>query len=410
MDQIPTNYQPLEAGGRRAMVRVRVDVAADLCEPTSLTARARGRQDATQLSELEEWFATQTRKNRGINRADHSAHGEDPARPDPYYATRPGWDACTDWESVNGGAPVAAPHGGAAINEVDRTTTTPAVCVFDNMLYLFWKANDPFDYAYYSGSSDGLRWPNGKLLDAIDGTSDPLAAVPFNNDIYLFWKASDPSGSIYYSSFLDPASRKINDFDSTQLGLTACIQNGQVYLFWKANDPDNAINYSANEDLSKPWHESNKAGFGYVLGGKWKFFPFVTAFAPAVVNAPNDEMVLFWTANDDGQGSIYTSDLRQNPLTANNYFTVAPGANAQSGPAACLFKENMYAFWTASNTIFYSVSIDGTWSAPAKLNPGFQTTQAPAACVFNNLLYIFWTDQTTRELRFSASSDGLTWL
>ena len=306
--------------------------------------------------------------NSGVfNDINDGANNEYFGYPGLYYTTGPGWDACTGWGSVNGRALLSALKGGQAINQVDSTPMTPAAGVLYGMLYLFWKANDPSNRIYYSGSADGLQWPSGALWDTIDSTPEPLAACAYNNDIYLYWKANDPSNSIYYSSFLFPNSQKINNTDSTPLGLAACFQgaSNSVYLFWKANDPSDTIYYSSTGDFYVPWPAGMQAGFASVVRGKLEFVKRATAFAPAAVIAPNGDVVLFWT-DDGGSGEIFTADAGQDPSTSDGWVSIGPGTNSQSGPAACLFNGNLYVFWTSNNTIFYSVSKNGTWAAPVE--------------------------------------------
>jgi hypothetical protein len=344
-----------------------------------------------------------------FNSIDDGANNEYLANPDLYYTSGPGWNACTGWGSVNGSALLAALRGGVWINQFDYTPKSLAACVFQNKLFLFWVANDPSNGIYYSGSVDGLQWPQGKTIDTVDSTPQPLTAIPYNDDIYLFWAANDVSNAIYYSSFLFPASQKINDFDSTPLGLTACLQDGMVCLFWKSNDWHDFIYCSETGDFSVPWPAGNQVGTEEPEHGTTTFNQLTTRYSPAVTVYSNGAMVLFWTA-DDGSGSIYSSVLNADPTAANSPFNILPDASSQAGPAVCTFQGSPYLFWTSGNSIFWSVAAaDGSWSTGINLSPGFRTTQAPAACVFNDLLYVFWTDETTNQIRFSASEDGLTW-
>ena len=90
---------------------------------------------------------------------------------------------------------------GQTINSVDSTPLAPDACVFDNKLYLFWKANDPSNKIYYSASGNGAApWPNGHVINNADSTPQALGSCVFNSKLYLFWKANDPSNKIYYSA------------------------------------------------------------------------------------------------------------------------------------------------------------------------------------------------------------------
>jgi hypothetical protein len=90
-------------------------------------------------------------------------------------------------------------ENGRMINQTDTSPFAPAACVFDDQLYLFWKANDPSNAIYYAASPDGVSWPNGVKINHVDSSPMAPAAYVFGQRIFLFWKANDPSNRIYYS-------------------------------------------------------------------------------------------------------------------------------------------------------------------------------------------------------------------
>ena len=57
---------------------------------------------------------------------------------------------------------------GQLINGVDSTPQTPAACVFNNQLFLFWVENGPANRIWYSASPDGASWPAGKTINGTD--------------------------------------------------------------------------------------------------------------------------------------------------------------------------------------------------------------------------------------------------
>ena len=96
-------------------------------------------------------------------------------------------------------------------------------------------------------------WPNGKTINDVDSTPKALASYVFNNKLYVFWKANDSGNGIYYSASSDgvtwPNGNKINNFDSTPEAISACFFECKFYLFWKANDQGDKIFYSMNEGI-----------------------------------------------------------------------------------------------------------------------------------------------------------------
>jgi hypothetical protein len=236
---------------------------------------------------------------------------------------------------------------GKLINGTDPTPQSPASTVFNNQLYVFWKANDASNRIYYSASSSGTTWPAGKVIDGTDKTPDSLTAAVFNNQLYVFWKANDASNQIYYSASSNgttwPAGKVIDGTDSTPDALTAAVFNNQLYVFWKANDASNRIYYSASPD-GTTW------ATGQTINGTDST---PDSLAAAVLD---DQLVLFWKAND------------------------------------------------ASNRIYYSASCTGTsWPAGQTINGTDSTPDGMAAVVFNNQLFLFWkANDASNRIFFSS--------
>jgi hypothetical protein len=243
---------------------------------------------------------------------------------------------------------------GFRINNVDSTPVALAATVFNNKLYAVWKANDPSNRIYFSGSSDGQTWPNGVRINNADSTPASPAACVFNNKLYLSWKANDSSNRIYFSPSTNgtswPNGVQINSADSTPTAPAACVFNNKLYLFWKANDSSNRIYFSPSTN-----------------GTSWP-----------------------------------------NGVRINN------ADSTPAAPAACVFNNKLYLFWKAndaSNAIYWSRSTNGTsWPNGVKINGADSTPAALAACVLNNKLYLFWrANDSSKRIYFSASSDGQTW-
>src|SRR5260370_25957460 len=90
---------------------------------------------------------------------------------------------------------------GQPINGVDSSSDSVAVCVFNNQLFVFWKANDSSNRIIVSASGTGIpgSWPAGQVINGRDSTSAAPAAAVFNNQLFVFWKANDPSNRIFFS-------------------------------------------------------------------------------------------------------------------------------------------------------------------------------------------------------------------
>jgi hypothetical protein len=90
------------------------------------------------------------------------------------------------------------------INGVDITPAAISACVFENQLFLFWKSEDPSNLIYYSSSWDGQTWGNGQVINGIDCTPTAPSALPFQRLISLFWQANNGSQQIYTSASRPP--------------------------------------------------------------------------------------------------------------------------------------------------------------------------------------------------------------
>ncbi len=336
-----------------------------------------------------------------------------------YYSVGPGWDGCTGWGSVRGGNFLQALAAGTSINLTDTTPLSPAACVYMNELWVFWKANDPSNAIYFSASSNGQVWPAGQKINTSDSTPQPLAACVFNNQIYLLWTANDPSNQIYYSGSPGPpwpGGQLIDSTDTTPLALNAMsnTQTEMLQIFWRANDASNDI-YSTAQGYITPldFPAGTMVGVEVTRGrGNTSLIAYSTPFTPAACMFQGSPY-LFWTAND-ASGSIQFAELGSEFV---GYAAAAAisSAAATTGPAVCVFNMAngpvLYLFWTSTNSIYFSASVDAAnWNPPALLNPHLRTSQAPAACVFNNMLYVFWTDDLgSRNIYYSYSPDGVNW-
>jgi hypothetical protein len=134
------------------------------------------------------------------------------------------------------------------------TNVTPTACVFQGKLYLFWTQTK--NQIYFAASADGLNWPSppGTMpgtINSVDTTPAALAACVFQNQLFLFWKATASSNRIYFSSSWDGQTwadgMVINEADSTPEALAACVFQNQISLFWKTNDASNGIYTSVSQ-------------------------------------------------------------------------------------------------------------------------------------------------------------------
>jgi hypothetical protein len=195
------------------------------------------------------------------------------------------------------------------INRDDSTSSPPAACVFNNQLYLFWRANDSSQAIYFSVSDDGLTWPRGRMINRIDSTPQAPAACVFGHNppqLYLFWCSATTDGAIYVSASPDGQwntgiawrnGRKINEVDSTSFSPAVCVFRDELYVFWRANDPSDTLYVSFTPE---------SAGLSWPPGIKVNDRDR-SPRAPRCCTYDDHELFLFWKS-DDASNLIYRNE------------------------------------------------------------------------------------------------------
>ena len=282
---------------------------------------------------------------------------------------------------------------GTTINGIDSTLWTPASCVFNNQLFLFWQSTTSTEI-FFSASADGTAWPAGTVLLGPSTTAAPVACV-FNGKLFVFWR--DVLGHIYFSSSADgktwPTGSPINGTDTTPGAVAACVFNGQLFVFWKANDSSNKIFFSASGNGTS-WPG------GEVING--------TDSTPDALAACvfNNQLFLFWKANDSSNGIFFSASGDGTAWPAGQRINGSDSTPNSLG--ACVFNGQIFLFWQAndsSNRIFFSASSNGTgWPGGQTIDGSDSTSQPVSAAVFNNELFLFWkANDSSNTIFFSGA-------
>jgi hypothetical protein len=158
--------------------------------------------------------------------------------------------------SLGTGYPAQDFTQGQPINGVDATPEAPAACVFQNNLYVFWKANDPGNRIFFSFSTDGQTWRQGQPINAVDTTCSTPVPCVFQNKLFLFWKANRIAFSASTDGLTWPTGVVINSWDGTPNAVATTVfpqpndPNGKLFIFSGADDrdPSNAIYFNSSAD------------------------------------------------------------------------------------------------------------------------------------------------------------------
>jgi hypothetical protein len=251
---------------------------------------------------------------------------------------------------------------GQLLGTGDSTPGAPACCPFGNNIFLFWQANDPSNAIFFSTSSSGQpgTWSRGQKINGSDATPESPAACVFNNRLFVFWKANDPSNAIHFSSSPSGAagswplgetlnSGTINLVDHTPKGVAACVFAGLMYVFWKADDRSNAIYFSVSQSGQlNSWSPAKRINS----------IPDATTEPPAAVVLCN-KIYLFWKANDPSNAiyySSYSDVTNATPWPAGQKMT--PVDATPAAPSAGVFNGTLQVFWRANDRtdhIFHSL-------------------------------------------------------
>jgi hypothetical protein len=119
----------------------------------------------------------------------------------------------------------------SSLAQIGATAFSPGAAAHDNKLYVFiTDAAGNIRYKYF----DGINWiPAGSAATLAASSTNAPAAISFSGRLYVFAQPTD--GSIHYSIFPSAAWSKIDSFSSAA-SPTAAISNDKLFLFAKAKD------------------------------------------------------------------------------------------------------------------------------------------------------------------------------
>jgi kumamolisin len=309
-----------------------------------------------------------------------------PTGSSPGYSSGTGWDACTGWGVVDGTRLREALVLGAKINKKDSTPDPPAACAgipgSSTVIQLFWKANDGSHSIFTSASNNGINFGAGFKINGVDKTSKSPAACLFNHRLFLFWKSDDRSNRILVSSSTNgtswPAGVAINGADRTQDSPVVCVFLEHLFLFWKADDSSDAILVSKSAD-----------GQTFPAGQRINNSDS-TPQAPSACVFKN-RLFLYWKANDASNLIFVASST--DGLTFPKGRSINDFDATPNSPAVCVVDDQVFLFWRSldDHNIFWSVSTDGIhWPPGRKINYPDGASDSPVPITSNKTLFLYW--------------------
>lgn len=308
--------------------------------------------------------------------------------------------------------------GSIPIGESSALLTGVCAVVFKERLYVAFVASDSTNRVLVTSSEDGFRWTPGsaKWVQNATTTSTPAMAV-YKDKLWVAWQGLD--GQIYLNSSSDGVSWGAQATLAIAQGTLACAAppnltayNGALYMALVESDQDLYVSSTTAADgtgWSAPVPLNRK-----VLGGQG-----------AAIGAVDGALMLLWPApttnalchatSTDGKKWIQKEDFQQwSPRTPSIATGAAPHPISLRAPAAT----QMFTAFVASDSsrnlfaCFYD-SARSPWTQSGWTNCVYannQTPSQPAAAVFNSRYFIaFVSNNASRKLLITHSEDCLTW-
>ncbi|MBO6516804.1 MAG: hypothetical protein JJ975_09660 [Bacteroidia bacterium] len=304
--------------------------------------------------------------------------------------------------------PQSTPYTARTINDNDKTSARPAVCMFNGNMYVFWQSENSNDDIYCSKSNSGTTsWPDGHVVVSGNATSAPAVTV-FDQKIYLFWTGESQGSPGSYSTWCQTSNDGSNWSPRKEISVFGLAIKDQppATCTW---------NYQGIEWLVLGGTDTlNRTGVLFSQDGNFPSSPGVTANtnqAPALFiwndelyqmtvnpNSPNRIEYSTWNSPTSNQGPT-------NEINSVDSTVASPCGMAWSS-------QRMLVTWRAhddSGSIFETVG--GSFplphgnSVPTQLGLA-QSNYSPALCNLTDTnTYLFWTGKTDNKIYFIDNFD-----
>ena len=183
--------------------------------------------------------------------------------------------------------------------------SAPAMTVFKNQLYLAFQADDPSHNLFITSSTDGVTWPpahdianNGGTTSLIEIGSAPSIAV-FNNKLYVAYRANDTSNNAFIASSSDGTNFTYETLPGQTMGGNSApalaVSNNTLYYIYGGNDAGNEMVVSSSTD-GTTWQQP-LAYLGIQLGPTG---PAAASLSIGSSSKPVSKLYIGFQANNPG--------------------------------------------------------------------------------------------------------------
>ena len=299
------------------------------------------------------------------------------------YSSRPGWDACTGFGSVDGNAMVTSLWG---------IGLPPALAVSGGKLMMAWKGIERDERIFYS-SFNGSSWAAQQLVPNI-ATSSGVALAVFNGKLYMAWKGMHEDQGIYWSVFNGSSWAPQQNVAGvgTSTGPRLAVFNGKLYMTWKGIEGDQRL-----------WWSSFN-------GSSWaaqQMIPGVASSVGPALAVYNNLLYAAWKGMYGDQG-IYYSTFNGTAWAPQKLMA---GVFTSEGPSLAVFNGKLYAAWKgmlSDQRLWYS-SFNGSSWTPQQMIPGVASSVGPSICVYGTSLFATWKGMLGDQGIWYSHFDGVKW-
>lgn len=290
------------------------------------------------------------------------------------------------------------PYPVAYPGNVQSTTAAPSMTVFDNSIYMVYKANDSSNNIYITYSSDAINWSDLNHLSQATNSAPAVAA--YGAKLYMAYRKNDESNQIVITSsnngkaWNEPTLIHYNDstnYQATPLPAALCSAGNKLYMTYRSNDENNYICITSN-DGSSHWD------FTLYPDHKQQ-----TSTTPAITIFNNIPYIIY--LSNDGDGILYYTSLNNGVWSESH---AIPGQMSKSAPSVTVFKNKLCVIYNEYFTGTPSITcFDGTnWSDANPLPDGELYTDVPYVKAANKYYYLYVYGA---QLYMQSSDNNVKW-
>ncbi|HVZ37761.1 MAG TPA: hypothetical protein VHI13_00645 [Candidatus Kapabacteria bacterium] len=264
-------------------------------------------------------------------------------------------------------------------------SSAPSLATYNNLLYMAWRgaddANNGDDKIFYASfNGNGSAWSAQARVSDFGISSSPALCV-YNGLLYMAWRgAGDGADKIYYASFNGTSwsgQARVSDFSISGSPALA-IFDDRLYMAWRGAGGSNHKIFYASFDGTSWSPQSPNGGMFYIENS-----PALCAYNRRLYmtwrdNSDNDATNKIMYASFDGISWSEEQRVRDYSIT--------------SSPALCVFDNLMFMVWQGAGSggsSFFYASFNGSWSGQARAG-SFGTSDNAALAVYGASLAMTW--------------------